>query len=105
MTKIIRQGDLALIPIHRAAVATAPVPPEAVKVTLATGEDSGHAHVVIGQVLVRERILTVSEQDANLVVEPATQAWRHDPIAVPPGEYEIRVQREYTPAGFRQVGD
>ena len=29
----------------------------------------------------------------------------HEPILFPPGEYEVRLQREYTPEGFRAVQD
>ena len=29
----------------------------------------------------------------------------HQPILVPPGNYEVRRQREYTPEGFRRAAD
>lgn len=29
----------------------------------------------------------------------------HEPLSLPPGNYEVRRQREYTPEGWRQVAD
>lgn len=94
---LIRQGDLALIPTTAGAVTGEPK-----HLTLAVGEDSGHAHAIVGARL--DNLLTLAEP-ADLVVEPATAAWRHAPIPVPVGTYDVRIQREYTPAGARRVED
>lgn len=97
-TNVIRQGDLVLIrmgdPIGDVA--------QAEKVTLAVGEDSGHAHVADG--LFDGEILTVVAR-TDLRVEPDTMAWRHDPIPLDPGQYRVVIQQEYAPAGARRVRD
>lgn len=96
---LIRQGDLILIPTARPVdLPTTPPAP----VELAQGEDSGHAHVLDG---LRVGDVIVLDEPAQLRVEPPAQAWRHTPIVVPAGAYSWRVQREYTPAGSRQVQD
>lgn len=94
---LIRQGDLALVP------STAPTVGGDPKVLdLAIGEDSGHAHTITG---VRVDNLLSLTESADLIVTPAPSAWRHDAITVPAGTYDVRVQREYTPAGARRVAD
>lgn len=94
---LIRQGDLALVPDAAPASTAAPK-----LLTLAIGEDSGHMHQITGALA--DGLLTIAEP-AALVIGPDTAAWRHDPIMVPAGTYAPRVQREYTPAGAREVGD
>jgi len=95
---LIRQGDLALIPT---APPSSPVPDPRL-LTLAIDEDYGHMHQIAGSLV--GDVLVVPDA-ADLVIGPATSAWRHDPIAVPAGSYRAIVQREYTPAGAREVGD
>ena len=100
MTKnLIRQGDLALIPTENLK---AKIAGDMTHLTLAVGEDSGHAHAIVGKRL--DNLLSVPDE-ALLVVEPATAAWRHAPLSVPAGDYEVVLQREYTPAGARNVAD
>lgn len=72
---------------------------------LAYGEVTGHAHKIeslehaeileIGTGL----YLRVAEQGVRIVHE------EHAPIALPPGNYEVEIQREYTPAEIRNVAD
>jgi hypothetical protein len=72
---------------------------------LAEGEATGHAHRVkdpttanlfsIGSDLFME----VSGDSATIVHD------EHQPVTVPRGEYEIRIQREYTPKEIRRVVD
>ena len=72
---------------------------------LAEGEVTGHAHRLqdptsahvfsIGKNL----YLEVLSDSATVVHE------EHGPITVPRGEYEIRIQREYSPQEIRRVVD
>lgn len=94
---LIRQGDIALVPS-----AATPLVGEPKHHKLAIGEDSGHAHAIDGLRL--GNLLTVLAE-APLTVEPETSAWRHTPIVVPAGTYDVVIQREYTPAGARRVDD
>jgi len=95
----IRQGDLILVAADIAAD-FGPTQPQ----TLAIGEESGHSHVLTGALAEVEgrRFIRLDQADA-LRVEG--MPWRHDPITVPAGVWEVRVQREYTPEGIRQVMD
>jgi hypothetical protein len=92
-----RQGDLVLIPVKDVVVSG-----ESKESKLASGEDSGHFHAIMGAV--NNKFLRV-DSDTDLVVLPPQQAWRHNPITIPAGTYEVRIQREYTPKGARQVED
>lgn len=93
---IIRQGDVALFRVGDAT------PVAAAKITLANGEDSGHRHVINGAMI--EGLLSIPEP-TQLRIEPDEQAWRHVPLDIPPGNYRVVVQSEYTPQGMRAVGD
>lgn len=91
-----RQGDLILVPINKHIEG-------AVKdQVLASGEDSGHFHQIKG--IVQDRFLRLDE-DTELIVSPPSQEWRHRGLLIPAGTYEVRIQREYTPAGARSVQD
>jgi hypothetical protein len=97
-----RHGDLILIPREKEPLATA----ELVKsFVLAEGEETGHRHVLTGDLsvwpIVRNgpTFVAVLEKPAMLTHE------EHAPVAVPPGVYEVRRQRVYSPAEVRWVMD
>jgi len=76
-------------------------------VVLAVGEESGHQHVLKGVEFQSggRRLIQVGD-NAQMVVAPETMAWRHAPIDVPPGTYEVIIEREYVaPAVERRVED
>lgn len=99
---IIGQGDITLIRVGDAEAVeglTAPV-------TLAVGEESGHSHVLTAGILVQrgDRKYLNVPQDAK--VEVQGMPWRHTPLDVPAGLYELKdAQVEYTPGSIRPVGD
>jgi hypothetical protein len=110
---IVRQGDVLLVPVES-------LPPggkheeSGSRFVLAEGEATGHAHVVEGRSrLVRtQRGLGAPIQTFVVVEEPAALVHdEHDPIALSPGPYEVRRQREYAPQprlsarSFRWVTD
>ena len=90
---IIRQGDLMLRRIG------APEAGKASAHTLAIGEESGHAHVADG---ILRRAIDVQPGILDVVAPTSLrvtgQPWRHDPIKLEPGRYELWVQRELTEA-------
>lgn len=76
--------------------------------------ETGHHHVMdAGCVSLLERTKDVPEglRILHLIVkEPTTLNHlrgtdTHEPILFDRGEYEIRLQREYTPEGYRRVAD
>ena len=71
---------------------------------LAEGEVTGHAHrITEGQAELYERDGTLYMR----VISPtaALTHEEHHRIDVPKGDYEIRIQREYEPDGWRYVAD
>jgi hypothetical protein len=109
MAKMVRQGDVLLIPVPAVPKRLASVLRERGRLVLALGEATGHAHVVES-----ESAELVSADDARelyLLVhgpEPATlEHDEHDPIPLEPGVYQVVRQREYEPTlqGSRLVFD
>ena len=106
---LIRQGDVLVIPVATIPRNTKPVKRDQGRVVLAYGEATGHAH-------------TISHPDVRLVsAEQAGELrmWmqvtapepvelehdEHDTLLIPPGTYEVRRQREYSPEEIRTVAD
>lgn len=103
--QIIRQGDVLLV------ARTRPRPPRATqvprdrgRVVVAYGEVTGHAHALLdeGVVLWEDgeggRVLQVDRLSSLLHEEHAT-------LVVAPGQYDVVIQREYSPEAIRQVAD
>ena len=105
------QGDLMVRQI--AKVPAEAVPAEAVngKHTVAHSE-TGHNHTVLersAQMLIDQTnefiaYLKVSGDD-GAVIKHERSFDTHEPIHLPPGNYEIRRQREYIAEGFRRAAD
>lgn len=106
--KIYRQGDVLLIPVA-SIPASAPVKAEANRLILARGEATGHHHsftLADTVALFREDgsggglFLSVTG-DAPAALEHQ----EHTALAIPPGNYRVRIQREYHPQAVRNVAD
>lgn len=104
MSKLIRQGDVLLIPtkigekLKRSSTNI-----------LAHGEATGHAHRVIeGEVLVDEDGKMFVRSGEATVLRHQTKDGAvadHAPLTIPPGEWEVRIEEEYTPEELRRVED
>lgn len=71
---------------------------------LALGEVTGHKH----QITIGEATLYDHEGTLFLRVESDTATLTHEehgPIVLPKGDFEITIQREYEPSGWRNVSD
>jgi hypothetical protein len=95
----LRQGDVLLIPASE-TVTGAKLP----YLTLAEGEVTGHRHrITQGEAELYEHkgtlYLKVLSPTALLTHE------EHQPIAIPKGDWMVRIQREYEPDGWRYVAD
>ena len=101
---LIRQGDVLLIPVDLGLLEGMPVQARG-RVILAHGEATGHAHRIVDPAVE----LRATRWTRYLVVtgdRPVTlQHEEHDPLPVPPGAWEVRRQREYTPRQIRWVVD
>lgn len=101
-----RQGDVLVHEVAEIPAGLQTVPKDNGRVILAYGEVTGHAHAVQGDVEflaadlaeLEERFLRV-EAEAQVVHE------EHDTITLPPGNYRVTRQREYTPEAIRPVAD
>ena len=78
----------------------------------AYGEVTGHSHrldeqsAAIAEVLECGNGLFLRVSDEGISIGGATFIHEeHGPIVLPPGNYEIRIQREYSPDGVRSVLD
>ncbi len=101
--RIIRQGDVCLIP-----VAALPEGAKAVKaekrVVLAYGEVTGHAHAIYDTT--KARLWDAGVERFLQVLEPVALAHEeHSAITLQPGIYHLPKQMEYTPAELVRVAD
>lgn len=96
-----RQGDVLLRP------ATIPAGAKRKKndrvVVLAEGESTGHAHVVSAAHVVA--YLMGVEMYLRVLKATEVRHEEHGPITLPPGDYQVLRQREYTPESIIDVQD
>jgi hypothetical protein len=97
-----RQGDVL--------ITTAAIPSGATKTSpgsrghvLAEGEATGHAHVVSPAHVLA--YLVGLEMYLRVLRETPVEHEEHDAITLPPGDYRVTRQREYTPEEIRNVAD
>lgn len=100
--KIYRQGDVLIKRIKAVPQPTAKVRESGI---LAFGEVTGHCHKVenLNQAEVlecgKDMYLRVSDGGVRIVHD------EHNPITLPAGDYQITIQREYSPEAIRNVAD
>ena len=81
-------------------------------VVLAYGEQTGHAHAIASKAAtlyalanVAHRLLVLKEEAELRHGKLGALRGDHEPIILPPGQYRVTRQREYTPEGDRYVAD
>jgi hypothetical protein len=101
-----RQGDILLQKINSIPEDAKELPREDGKVVLAHGEVTGHKHAIAAR---KAKLLSENRQQELCYLVLLTYAWlrheEHDAIRLPPGNYLIKRQREYTPEALRYVQD
>lgn len=102
------QGDLSIFLVNEIPSALKELPPEKDGKHIVAHSETGHHHVIDGNaVRVYEQDEFVSyldvERESNVV--HLRNFDTHETIALPPGQYRITRQREYTPEGFRRAAD
>ena len=108
------QGDLLLRRIDKLPAGVKPMASEKGQFIVAHSETQHH-HVIAERPGVKVYV-TDDPMVSYLEVVEATDKMEallehlrghdtHETIAIPPGVYELRRQREYTPEGWRQVAD
>ena len=101
---LIRQGDVLLIACGTIPAKAQTVPRDRGRVVLAYGEVTGHAHALLEPEV---ELLTVDDVRYLRVdaVSAKLQHEEHTVLDIPAGNYEVRIQREYTPESIRNVAD
>lgn len=121
MTSLYRQGDVLLIPTQIPEGDYPEVPSVDGFHILALGEATGHRHKVPSSqselFAPLDRTPTPRIQNSRQVVENADGLLlrikeacqltheEHNPVELPAGDYQVRIQREYTPEAIRMVAD
>lgn len=104
----VRQGDILILATTEPIPAAAqPVAREHGRIVLAHGEVTGHAHVIDSENALFLTVDLDEMTDRFLRVEQEVQVFHdeHGTITLPPGEYVVRRQREYSPEEIRRVTD
>ena len=103
-----RQGDVMFIPCSNVPNGT-----KRDNGTVAFGEVTGHSHR-IADLATAEVLecgdglyLKISEEGMSFSGEPGATVIHdeHRPLNLPPGNYKVRIQTEYSPAAIREVRD
>lgn len=106
----VAQGDLLLTRIDALPPGLTEVPPTG-RVHIVAHSETGHHHVVDAHAGVRyfrspDPLISYLEvADASTTLRHLREHDTHRPHGLRPGKYELRRQREYTPAGWRMVVD
>lgn len=113
-TKQAAQGDLLIRRIDAIPANAEPVKSEKGKFIVAHSE-TGHNHVIAerpnvalfstGDPMVSYLQVIEAADATETLLEHLRSYDTHETISIPPGNYEIRRQREYTPEGWRRVED
>jgi len=108
------QGDLIIRRIDALPKDAKPVASERGKFVVAHSE-TGHDHVIkespnvklysTGDPMISYLQVVEAADATEALLEHLRSFDTHETIAIPPGNYEIRRQREYTPEGWRRVED
>lgn len=105
MRKLIRQGDVLLVPIAKLPASLKKHKEQIV----ARGEATGHDHIIIdGEVLVDEsgKLYVVASSETMIRHQDQVGGIAdHLPCVLEPGPYKILIEEEYTPEGLRPVVD
>ena len=102
-----RQGDVLIIPVESIPKAVEPVERENGRVVLAHGEVTGHAHAIKNKraALFRDPKLAIIFMHVSGDASVALEHDEHETINVPPGNYQVIRQVEYSPEAIRNVAD
>ena len=102
-----RQGDVLIIPVAKLPANLENVDRENGRIVLAHGEVTGHAHAIKDQraALFRDPKLAAIFMHVTGDAPVALEHEEHSTIQVPPGDYRVIRQREYSPEEIRNVAD
>jgi len=102
-----RQGDVLIVPVDSVPGTLDPIEREQGRIILAHGEVTGHAHAIKAEsaALFRDPKLMAVFLTVGANGSVALEHDEHDTIHLPPGNYQVIRQREYSPEEIRNVAD
>ena len=102
-----RHGDVLIIPTTKQDLSKLePLSKPDEDIVLAEGEVTGHTHRIAAKWLATLYVIHETQQRILKVQQEATlQHEEHNSIILPPGDYLVMQQREYTPEAIRNVMD
>ncbi len=105
--KTYRQGDVLILETTAAPTGAVEVPRDKGRIVLAYGEVTGHAHAIHDG---SATLLSAPGTDDRFlrIMDASGVELRHEEhatITLPPGDYIVRTQREYTPQAIVRVAD
>lgn len=102
-----RQGDVLIEQISHVPSGLRPVERDRGRVVLAYGEVTGHAHAIVDPECDLFEHLDLEDRFLNVLAEGGVELRHeeHGTIVLPPGQYRVRQQREYSPERIRRVAD
>ena len=100
---IYRQGDVLIVAADSIPAAATQVERDNGRIVLAYGEVTGHAHAILDREA--ELLAAPGTEDRFLRIMAAVelQHEEHATITLPPGDYIVRIQREYTSADMAPI--
>ena len=106
---IVRQGDVLLVKVDAIPETAKPAEKKDQagnqRIVLAYGEVTGHAHAIHNLDSVDVFVTGEGVMYLQVKEEAKLQHEEHGSIALPPGNYERTIQREYSPEAIRNVAD
>jgi hypothetical protein len=107
--QIYRQGDVLLVRVDAIPQDATPCELAGDDVVLAYGEVTGHAHKLEAKTVKPFAKGAVWSADAERFIQALDGATlrheEHSAVVLPPGNYRVIQQREYTPEEIRRVAD
>lgn len=102
-----RQGDVFIVPVKSIPKSVESVDREGGRVILAHGEVTGHAHAIKDKraTLFRDPKLAAIFMHVSGDAPVTLEHDEHSTIAIPPGNYQVIRQVEYSPQEIRNVAD
>ncbi len=102
-----RQGDVLIIPVRSIPeTGLDAVSREAGRLVLAYGEATGHAHVITSKRVSLFRDMELASIFMRVSYKAiALKHDEHKTLRIPPGNYRVLRQREYSPKEVRNVAD
>lgn len=109
MTKMVRQGDVLVLPIAELPANIGKMEPEGGRLILARGEATGHHH----SIAFSDRVAMFREDGSGsglfLTVggtsPVALEHQEHSALKIEPGSYEVRIQRTMVSGLVRRATD